>query len=169
MKNSTKPVISIIVAIAKNRGIGKNNQLLFDIPEDLLHFKKITENHPVIMGENTYYSIGRPLPQRTNIVLTRNQDLKIEGCLVCFSIEEAIARASEIDKEEIFFIGGGMIYKQALPLADKLYLTVIDAEPDADVFFPEYEKVFTKVVKEEPIDNGKYKFKFLELVKTEDR
>lgn len=161
-----KPTISIIVAIAKNRAIGKNNQLLWDIPEDLEHFKKITEGHPVIMGENTYYSIGRPLPKRTNIILSKNENLEIAGTIVCHSIDEAVKTASEKDSKEIFFIGGGMVYVQALPLADKLYLTVVEGDFDADVFFPEYENVFNKVISEEQCDKGKYKFKFLELVKS---
>ncbi len=160
-----KPTISIIVAIAENRAIGKNNQLLWDIPEDLEHFRGITAGHPVIMGEKTYYSIGRPLPNRTNIILSKNEDLKISGTIVCHSINEAIKIASEKDSKEIFFLGGGMVYAQALPLSDKLYLTVVEGDFDADVFFPEYENVFTKIIKEEQCDNGKYKFKFLELVK----
>lgn len=160
-----KPTISIIVAVAKDRAIGKNNALLWDIPEDLAHFKKVTSGHPVIMGERTYFSIGRSLPNRTNIILTFNPDFQAEGCLVAHSLDEAFRLGAENDKDEIFVIGGGMVYKSALPFADKLYLTLVEGEYEADVYFPEYEKVFTKVLSEESHDNGKNKFKFLELTK----
>lgn len=160
-----KPTLSIIVAIAKNRAIGKNNQLLWDIPEDLEHFRSITAGHPVIMGERTYYSIGRPLQNRTNIILSKNEGLEISGTIVCHSIDESIKVASEKDDKEIFFIGGGMVYAQALPLADKLYLTIVEGDFEADVFFPEYENVFNKIVSEKQCDNGKYRFNFLELVR----
>lgn len=164
MKNK-KPIISIIVAVDENRAIGKNNQLLWDIPEDLKHFRDITTGHPVIMGERTYQSIGRALPNRTNIVLSHNPDFKAEGCLAAHSLEETFEISAKYDSEEIFVIGGGMVYKSALPFADKLYLTLIEGTHEADVYFPTYEDVFTKVIAEEKHDNGNYKFKFLELVK----
>lgn len=156
-----KPKISIIVCIAKNRGIGKDNRLLFDLPSDLKHFKKITTGHPIIMGFNTYRSIGRPLPGRTNIVLSPDK-LKIKGYEVASSIEQAIKIGSAKDSEEVFFIGGGMVYKTAIEFADKLYLTLVDAEPEADTFFPDYS-VFTKVISEENGEDNGYKYKFLEL------
>lgn len=159
-----KPTISIIAAIGKNRELGKNNQLLWHIPEDMIHFKTVTEGHPIIMGENTFYSIGRPLPNRTNVVLSLNKDLTIPGCIVCHSINEAIKAASANDQEEIFFIGGGQIYKQSLPLADKLYLTLVDISTDADTFFPEYEKDF-KVISKENSANDELKYSFVELVR----
>ncbi|MEK7096587.1 MAG: dihydrofolate reductase [Patescibacteria group bacterium] len=161
-----KPTISIIVAIARDRAIGKNNQLLWNIPEDLQHFKKVTSGHPVIMGENTFKSIGRPLPNRLNIVLTKDKEYKPKGCIMAYSISEAVKLAQAKDKEEIFFIGGGMIYKQAIPLADKLYLTMVEGEYEADVYFPEYEQYFDKIIKEEAHNNGKNKFKFIELTKS---
>ena len=160
-----KPRISIIVAIAENRAIGKNNQLLWDIPEDLAHFKEKTLGHPVIMGERTYRSICRLLPKRANIILTMDQNFKCDGAQIAHSLEEAFETAAKYDEEEIFVIGGGMVYKSALPFADKLYLTIVDGDFDADVYFPEYDKIFTKVISEESHDNGKNKFKFLELVK----
>ena len=156
-----KPRISIICCIAKNRGIGKNNALLFNLPEDLKHFKEITLGHPIIMGLNTYKSIGRPLPKRQNIILSL-EPIEVPGAIVVNYIEHAIKVASKNDQEEIFFIGGGMIYRQAIKLADRLYLTIVDAEPEADTFFPEYDD-FSKVVSEEEIDNGKYKFKYVTL------
>lgn len=167
MKNEklseAKPRISIISCVAKNRGIGKDNKLLFDIPADLQHFKKITLGHPVIMGLNTFKSIGRPLPGRLNIVLSPDDD-KIDGCTVVSSIDEAISRASAEDQEEIFFIGGGMVYKTAIEFADRLYLTVVDAEPEADTFFPYYSQ-FEKIISEETERSSGYKYKYLVLEK----
>jgi len=156
-----KPRISIICCIAKNRGIGKDNKLLFDIPADLQHFKKITLGHPIIMGYNTYKSIGRPLPGRLNIVLSPD-DVKTEGCTLAKSIEEAIGVASKKDQKEIFFIGGGMVYKTAIEFADRLYLTVVGEEPEADTFFPEYSN-FKKTLSEQAEESNGYKYKFVEL------
>lgn len=150
-----RPIINIICCISKNRGIGKDNKLLFDIPEDLKHFKKITMGHPIIMGYNTFKSIKRPLPGRLNIVLS-NDDVKINGCKIVKSISNAIAVASKEDNKEIFFIGGGMVYAQAIEFADRLYLTIVDAKPEADTFFPDYLD-FTKVISEEKIDSKDYK------------
>ncbi|MDO8513521.1 MAG: dihydrofolate reductase [bacterium] len=160
-----KPIISIIAAVAENLAIGKDNRLLWNIPEDLQHFKKITSGHPVIMGERTYYSIGRPLPNRTNIVLTDKKDLEIDGVSICHSIEEAVEIAKRADKEEIFFIGGGMVYKQALPIADKLYLTIVEGEFEADTFFPEYKNLFKKIIRKTKHSNEKYNFRFVELIR----
>lgn len=158
---SNKPRISIISCVAKNRGIGKNNALLFDIPADLQHFKKITMGHPIIMGYNTYMSIGRPLPGRLNIVLSPD-NIEIDGATQAKSIEEAVKIASDVDDKEIFFIGGGMVYKSAMEFADRLYLTVVDAQPDADTFFPDYSE-FSKVVSEESEESSGYKYKYVEL------
>lgn len=160
-----KPLICIIVAIAEDLAIGKNNKLLWNIPEDLQHFKKITSGHPVIMGENTFYSIGKPLPNRLNIVLSPNMKLTIPGAKVCNSIPEAIKLASSVDQEEIFFIGGGQVYKQALEIADKLYLTIVEGKFDADTFFPEYRRIFKKVISEKKSSDKSYHYRFLELVR----
>jgi dihydrofolate reductase len=138
MKN--EPIISEIAAVCKNNGIGKDNDLLFKIPDDLKHFKEITDGHAVIMGYNTYLSLGKPLPNRVNIVLSPAQDLKIGGCVVVNSIDNAISEAKKIEANEIFIIGGASIYGQFLPYASKLYLTLIDAEPEADTFFPDYSE-----------------------------
>lgn len=154
----------MISAISKNRGIGKNNKLLFDIPEDLKYFCTITSGHPVIMGERTYYSMGRPLPKRLNIVLSQNKELIIPGCIVCFNIDDAIRIASEKDKNEIFFIGGGMVYSQAIKFAGRLYLTIIDAEPEADTYFPDYSD-FKKIVSREPHEYNGIKFEYRVLEK----
>lgn len=166
-KTENNMKISIIVAIDKNRGIGKDNKLLVHFPEDLKHFKEITSGKPVILGEKTYYSIGKPLPDRDNIVLTLNSDLKIEGCHMAHSIEESIEIAKEICEKknlnEIFIIGGASIYKQFIDKADKLYLTLIDKEFEADTFFPEYKDKFAKLVKEESFETDDLNYKFIEL------
>lgn len=148
MQKKQQPKISIISAIAKNRGIGKNNDLLYKIPDDLKRFRSITSGHPVIMGERTYYSIGKPLPDRLNIVLTKNPELNIKGVTMCGGIEEAIKVAADSDKDEIFFIGGGMIYRESITFADRLYLTLIDAEPEADTFFPDFSDFKTLISEE---------------------
>ena len=131
-------MISIIVAIAENHAIGLNNELLWHIPEDLKRFKKITSGHKIIMGKRTYESLPvRPLPDRTSIVISDDRDDDFEGCIMAYSIEEALRHCSP--DEECFVIGGGMIYRQFLPLADKLYITKVHAAYDADTFFPEID------------------------------
>jgi dihydrofolate reductase len=128
--------ISIIVAIAQNFAIGKNNDLLFHLPNDLKHFKEITLGHTIIMGRNTLLSLPKwPLPNRRHIVISDQIDDCFEGCEVVSSIEEAIEKVK--DEAEAFIIGGGMIYRQFYPLAGKLYLTVVHQDFDADVYFPE--------------------------------
>lgn len=128
--------ISIIVAIASNNAIGKNNELLWKLSDDLKRFKKITTGHKVVMGRNTFLSLPNgPLPNRKNVVITDREDEEFEGCEMAYSIEEALVNVKE--NEEAFIIGGGMIYKQFLPHASKLYLTRINREFDADTFFPE--------------------------------
>ncbi len=152
--------LSLIAAVAQNRGLGKDNKLLFNIPEDLKRFKQITLNHPVIMGRKTFESIGKPLPERTNIIVTRNKNYQIKDGFVFDSLAKAIAFARKKDSQEIFVIGGGEIYNQAIASADKLYLTIIKENPEADTFFPEYKKIFSKVVLKE---KGQGNYIFLEL------
>ncbi len=158
-----KPIISIIAAIGENRELGKDNKLLWHIPEDFVRFKQITLGHPVIMGRTTYESIGKPLPRRTNIVITRNKDYKADGCIIMNSLEEAIEAAMKKDNKEIFIIGGGQIYQEGMKYADKLYLTLVKGEFVADTFFPDYSK-FRKVVYKQEGQDKKYKYTFLELV-----
>jgi dihydrofolate reductase len=130
--------ISIIVAIAQNFAIGKNNGLLFHLPNDLKRFKQITTGHPVIMGRNTLLSLPKgALPNRRNIVITDNLEEKFERCEMVFSIEEAAETVK--NESEAFIIGGGMIYRQFFPLAGKLYLTLVHQNFDADVYFPEID------------------------------
>jgi dihydrofolate reductase len=151
------PHISIVVALGRdaqhNRVIGKDNELLWHIPDDLKRFKQLTLGHPVIMGRKTFESIvsvlGKPLPGRTNIVVTRDTAWQYDGAEVRHSIEDAIARAKELDAEEVFIGGGTEIYKQALPYVDKLYLTLIDDQKEGDAYFPAYEQEFTKKTFEE--------------------
>lgn len=161
MIHNTK--VSIIAALSENRAIGKDLKLIWHIPEDLKRFKKITEGHPIIMGRKTYESIGKPLPGRTNIIVTRYTDYVVPMCLIYHSLDEAIDAAKEIDKQEIFIIGGGDIFEQSLPLVDKLYLTIIKGNYEGDTFFPEYKHVFTKEVFREEKRDGKYTFTFLDL------
>ena len=127
--------ISIVVAISQNNAIGKNNQLLWHLPADLKHFKEITSGNCIIMGRKTYDSIGRPLPNRRNVVITRNTALKIEDVEVVTSLEDAISLCE--NEKEIFIIGGAEIYKEALALTDTIYLTTVHQHYDADAFFPE--------------------------------
>ena len=126
--------ISISVAIGKNRVIGCENQLPWHLPNDLKHFKQLTLNKPVIMGRKTYESLGKPLPNRRNVIITRNKNYQASGCEIFSSLQEAI---DKIDAPEIIIIGGESIYTQALPLATHLYLTFVDAEIQGDTFFPE--------------------------------
>lgn len=156
-------MISIIAAIGKNRELGKDNKLLWHIPEDLKRFKQLTLNHPIIMGRKTFESIGRILPNRTNIVVTRDKEKEIEGCIVVSSLEEAIKQAkNKKGNDEIFIIGGGQIFEQALPLVDKLYLTIVDAEFEADTFFPAYSE-FKKIVFSQKGESEGYKYMFVDL------
>lgn len=128
--------ISAIVAMSENRVIGVNNQLPWNMPADLAHFKTLTTGHTIIMGRKTFESIGKPLPNRTNIIVTRDERYLKEGCIVVNSIESALDQAS---KGEIFVIGGADIFKLTFPLLDRIYLTIIHHTFEGDVFFPEYE------------------------------
>ncbi len=156
-------MINIIAVVAKNRAIGKNNQLLWHLPDDLKHFKEITQNHPVVMGLNTYYSIGKALPNRINVVVSKDQ-IEIPNCFVFTSLDGAIKFASSKDKE-IFIIGGASIYEQTIKNADKLYLTIVDEEVnDADAFFPDYGE-FKNIVSQENFETDDFKYSFVELTK----
>jgi dihydrofolate reductase len=149
--------MSMIVAVDETRAIGKDNRLLWNIPEDLKRFKELTTGHTVIMGENTYRSIGRPLPNRVNIVVTLDRTLEIAGCLVVHSIDEAFSVAREKENEEVFVIGGASIYKQCLSLVERLYLTLVRGQHEADTFFPDYSE-FGKVISQEEGKNEEYQF-----------
>lgn len=128
--------ISIIVAIAANNAIGKDNDLLWHISDDLKRFKRLTENHFIIMGKRTYYSLPiRPLPKRTNMVITDIAEEQIDNCLMAYSIDDSIEKMDT--EKENFIIGGGSIYKQFMPLANKLYITRVHQDFEGDTFFPE--------------------------------
>ncbi|MGG0791294.1 dihydrofolate reductase [Peribacillus simplex] len=128
-------MISLIVAMDQNRVIGKNNELPWHLPADLQYFKKVTMGHPIIMGRKTFESIGRVLPGRENVIVTRNQDFKAEGCVVLHDIEQIKTFADSRD-EEVFVIGGAEIFKEILPVTDRLYITEIHETFEGDTFFP---------------------------------
>ncbi len=162
-----KPRISAIVSIGKNMVIGRSDKLMWPIPEDLKRFRQLTMGHPVIMGRKTFESIlsslGKPLPGRTNIVITRDETYAPQGALVTHSLEEALEKAKEIDKEEIFIGGGAQIYEQSLPHLDRLYLTLIDDEKEGDAYFPPYEHLFTKVLYDEAHEHNGLKYRWIDL------
>lgn len=155
--------ISIIVAVAKNWAIGKNNQLLWHIPADLKRFKQITLGHQLIMGKLTYLSLPkRPLANRTSIVITDIRDETFEGCITVYSIQQALDLCN--DREETFIIGGGSVYRQFLPYANKLYLTVVHKDFEADTFFPEIDTNQWKLVEQSdhgPDETNDFSYSFL--------
>ena len=162
-------MISIIVAVSENYAIGKKGDLLCHLPADLKHFKEITSGKTVLMGERTFFSLPKhPLPNRRNIVLTDVQGKTFEGAEVVYSIPELLATVT--DEEEAFVIGGGMVYRQMMPLADKLYITHIHHRwDDADTFFPEIKESEWKLLsaeRHEADDKNPYPFTFAEYVKT---
>ena len=130
-------IISAIAAMSKNRVIGKDNKIPWHLPTDLKYFKRTTLHHHIILGRKCYESIGRPLPKRTNIIVTRNKKYEAEGCVIVGSIEEALKYARNRKASEVFIAGGGQIYEQSMDLWDKLYLTEVALEVEGDVYFPE--------------------------------
>lgn len=158
--------INLIAALDTGRVIGKNNDLVWKgVPGDMKRFVALTVGHPIIMGRKTFESMGsKPLPNRTNIVITRNPAFTAPNCTIAPFLEEAVEKASAVN-DQIFVIGGGEIYQQAIGIAKRLYLTVIDAKAEGDVFFPEYND-WKKVVKEEvfpPSEKFPYTYRFLTL------
>ncbi|MES2418712.1 MAG: dihydrofolate reductase [Bacteroidota bacterium] len=157
--------LSIVVAISANNAIGKNNQLLWHLPSDLKHFKEITSGHPIIMGRKTFDSIGKPLPNRRNIIITRKTGLTIPGVEVTHSLAEAISLCK--NENEAFIVGGAEIYKEALAFTDRIYLTTVHQTYEADVFFSEIKHSEWKVINQEyhPADeknNVAYTFSTME-------
>ncbi|MCJ8164908.1 dihydrofolate reductase [Pontibacter sp. E15-1] len=158
-------MIAIVVAAAENNVIGKDNGLIWHLPADLRHFKQITMGHPMVMGRKTYESIGQPLPGRTSIIVTSQPDFAAEGCLVAHSLQEGLTQAKQLD-EEVCIIGGGEIFRQALPLTDTIYLTRVHHTFEGDVFFPELDEAVWETVEEEhhaPDDKNKFSYTFLKL------
>ncbi len=157
--------ISLIAAMSENRVIGKENKLPWHISADLKRFKSLTSGHPIIMGRKTYDSIGRPLPNRTNIVVTRDKDLKIEGVTVVHSLDEAVQFAKiQPGGKEMFIIGGAQIFQEGIKLAHKLYLTIIHKTIEGDVYFPDFPDFKNTVLKEDRIEED-YQYSFIDLEK----
>jgi dihydrofolate reductase len=143
--------ISLIAAMAENRVIGRGNTIPWDLPGDMKRFKAITMGHPVIMGRKTFESIGRPLPGRKTIIITGKRDYRAEGCVVAHSLQDALAECSDV--EEVFISGGGEVYREALPIASRIYLTVLHRDVDGDTLFPEIPEDFVEVEREDVVEN----------------
>jgi len=159
-------MISIIVAVAENNTIGADNKLIWHLPDDLKRFKEITIGNAILMGRKTWESIGRALPGRTSIVITRNPDYKAEGAIIAGSLSEAISKVS--DDQKIFIIGGGEIYEQAMRVAGKIYLTRVNHSFEGDTFFPEINSSVWEKVSEvffEADEKNPYSFSFIEYLK----
>lgn len=157
-------IVSLVVAAAKNNAIGKNGGMLWHLPEDMKHFKNLTWGMPVIMGRRTFDSLKKPLPGRKNIVITRQSDWEAEGTIKVKNLEDALFVASQTDAKEVFVIGGGEIYKLAISKSKRIYLTRVEAEPEADTFFPEldpdvWQLISRKDYKED--EKNTYPFSFL--------
>ena len=131
-------IISIIAAMDRNRLIGNKNQLPWHLPADFAHFKSVTMGKPIVMGRKTFESIGKPLPGRTNIVLTRDPDIRFDGVICVGSFKDAVSAVR--DAEEIMIIGGSTIYQMLLPQIDRMYITYVDAEFEGDAWFPEFDE-----------------------------
>jgi len=147
-------IVSLIVAMDEEGGIGVDNDLPWHLSQDLKHFKRITMGHHLVMGRKTYQSIGQPLPGRTMIILTRNRDFRAQGCHVVHSLESAFDFAASRGEEEVFVIGGSSVFRQALPRADKLYLTRVHARVEADTYFPEFDLSAWELISETHYDAG---------------
>lgn len=158
--------IIIVAAIGKNRELGVGGELAWRLKADLKHFKELTTGHPIIMGRKTFDSIGKPLPNRVNIVVTRDSDWSHEGVVVAHSLEKAFSYSHELGHKKIFVIGGGEIYAQALPFATFLELTRIDAEePRATAFFPTFEDHFREIRRSAPQEEQGVSFSFAQYEK----
>lgn len=160
-------MITLIAAIAKNNALGKGNDLIWHLPADLKRFKKVTTGHAILMGRNTFESIGKPLPNRTSIIITRNNNYFVDGCLIANSIEQAIELT---EGKDAFIIGGAQIYKEALKqnLVDRLDITVLHHEFEADAFFPEIDMNIWKEVAREDFkadEKNKYDYSFVSYEK----
>ena len=170
MENQAKIPVVIVAGIgARTKAIGKGNQLLFHVKDDLQRFKELTLGQPVIMGRKTFESIvamlGKPLPNRQNIVITRDEDYSYEGVLVAHSLPEALALAESLDPKEIHIGGGAEIYRQALPYTDKLFLTLFDDDRTGDASFPDFEDQFVEVARHGQRENGDLKYEWVDYVR----
>ncbi|MBX3709934.1 MAG: dihydrofolate reductase [Gammaproteobacteria bacterium] len=168
MNNLHLPIVSAIAAMSENRVIGNNNQLPWQLPADLKHFKVTTTSHPIIMGRKTFESIGRPLPNRSNIIMTHHHAFQAPGCVIAVSVKEALQHAATLDNKEIFIIGGAEIYKQFMSYITRIYLTIIHHTFIGDAYFPmlpantwkERERIF-----HEPDEENAYPYSFVILEK----
>lgn len=166
-------IVSAIVATARHNVIGKDNQTPWHLSADLSYFKKVTMGHHLIMGRNCFESIGRPLPKRTNIVVTRNPLFAANGVLVAHTVEEALGLAFDGGEDEVFVIGGGEIYRETADLWDRIYLTEIDLETDGDVYFPkisptEWREIWSETHSPNAQNPWPYTFKVLERITAPD-
>ncbi len=155
-------MVTIIAAVAENNALGKNNDLIWHLPADLKRFKKVTNGHFVIMGRKTFESLGKPLPNRTTVIITRNVNYKAEGCIVVNSLDEALIKAAPDSNP--YILGGAEIYKQALEVADVLDLTIVHASFEADAFFPKIDTSVWKEIKREDFKADKkhaYDYSFI--------
>ena len=166
MNNKPTIILSAIVAIAENRVMGQNNKLPWHLPADLKHFKAITTGHPILMGRRTYESIGKPLPHRKNIVISRDPRYQAPGCLTVTSLEEALSQLDFKKEKELFIIGGAEIYQKYLPVLQYLYLTLLHHPFEGNVYFPELNfEEWEEISKEEHLQDEKnaYAYTFLKL------
>ena len=163
--------IALVVAVSQNNVIGRDNQLPWHLPEDLQYFKSVTMGKPILMGRKTFDSIGRPLPGRKNIVITRDLEWDAEGVEVVHSIDDALTAGTDAcavaNSDEIMVIGGAQIYRDCLPIADRLYLTRVEAEIEGDAFFPDIDiKQWQKIAEKTPKEIDKYSYCFQVLERT---
>jgi dihydrofolate reductase len=161
------PIVTQIAIISENRvlantKLSNKSGIPWKIKNDLKRFKEITSRHPVIMGRNTYEAMGKPLPNRTNIIITHNPNYEATGSVVVTSIQEALDWARTTETEEIFIVGGGKIYTEALSFTDRLYLTIVEEECEGDIFFPEYTE-FTNILSQEFHQEEGLKYQFINL------
>lgn len=164
-------IISFIVAVDESNGMGKNNQLPWHMPADFKMFKRTTTGHHIIMGRKTFESLGKPLPNRPNIIITHNPNYQAEGAIVTNSLEEAVDLAKHNNETEAFIIGGSEIFKQAFPMADRLYLTRIHHTFDVDTWFPDFDEEQWKIVSNEhygPDEKNPFAYTFLILEKVKE-
>lgn len=157
-------MLKILVAFDENRVIGKNNALIWHLPADLKRFKTLTTGHVIIMGRKTFESIGKPLPNRTSIVISRQTDLQIEGVILAHSVEEAILKAKSLTREDIFIVGGSEIYALSLPLADEILVTQLHDIFEGDAFFPEIASELWEITEQErgiTDDKNTYQFSYV--------
>lgn len=152
-------MITIIAAIAKNNALGKNNKLIWHLPADLKRFKKVTNGHHIIMGRKTFESLGKPLPNRTTIIITRNKNFEAKNCIIVNSLKEALAKAKPDDNP--YILGGAEIYRQAMDVADQLDLTFVHHEFEADAFFPEINNsLWREIAREDSKSDKKNKYDY---------